>query len=379
MGKQNKLREAQLRAADEAIGARLRAHARAKRSPPPFINCYAQFDSVYRRRIEAYRHFALRAPEAWHCRLRVRAPAKRFLDLVEFAFANYPAPVHLRRAWTDELHAGTALVDGTLVADERAYRRYDFCEWYILVAQGRPLCEKLSPIGFSRREIHHFVNAPAEVVSSVRALWYAIAKAESSDTELALRVSRSKIAGFRADESFWPEVARFFARNPTTILEMNDLIDFINARDYSLAGRTLASLRRGMQDWHAALRARALVYGRSWTGNPLPDARYEMLGENGPVIWHFRQIKTDDALFREGERMHHCVVSYHDQCLRGATSIWSLTCECPPGNHNRGLTIELTSAGEIVQCRGFANRAPYANELAIVALWAREHGVRLLA
>jgi PcfJ-like protein len=377
MGKQNKLREAQVRAADEAICARLRAHARHKRTPP-FIDCYAQFDPVYRRRIEAYRHLALRAPEIWRCRLRMRAPEKRFLDLVEFAFAKYAAPVHLQGAWTDELHAGTALIDGAPVADELAHRRYDFCEWYIVVAQGRSLYEKLAGIGFSRRETHHFVNAPAELTSSVRALWYAIGKAESGDSEAALRICRSKITGFRADDPFWREAARFFARNPASVLEMNDLIDFLNVREYSLTGRTLASLRRAMQEWHHALRARALVHGRSWTGNPLPDARYEMLGENGPAIWRFRQIKTEEALFREGERMHHCVVSYHNQCLRGATSIWSLTCECPPGNHNRGLTIELTSVGEIAQCRGFANRAPYASELAIVALWAREHGLRLL-
>jgi hypothetical protein len=382
MGKQNKLREAQVQAADEAICARLRAHARSKRSSPPFIDDYFQFDPVYRRRIQAYRHFALRAPETWRCRVRVRAPEKRFMDLVEFTFAKYPVTVHLQRAWTDELHAGTALIDGVPVADELAYRRFDFCHWYIIAAQGHSVYEKLASIGFSRRETHHFVNAPAELSSSVRALWYAIAKAESSDSEAALRISRSKIAGFRADHSFWPEVARFFARNPATVLEMNDLIDSLNARqeeddDYSLTGRTLASLRRHMQEWHRTLHTRALLCGRSWKGYPLPDTQYETAAENRPAIWRFRQIKTDDALFREGERMHHCVVSYHSRCMRGDTSIWSLTCECPPGNHNRGLTFELTSDGEIVQCRGFANRAPYANELAIVALWAREHGLRL--
>jgi PcfJ-like protein len=162
---------------------------------------------------------------------------------------------------------------------------------------------------------------------------------------------------------------------------MNDLIDFLNAKqedgDYSLNGRTLASLRRHMQEWHRALRTRALVCGRSWKGYPLPDVQYEIPGLNGPVIWHFRQIKTDDALFREGERMHHCVVSYHRNCMNGDASIWSLACECPPGNHNRGLTIEVARDGDIVQMRGFANRAPYANEVEIVARWAREHDLRL--
>ena len=382
MGKQNKLREAQIRAANEAICARLRAHARTKSPPHLFIEHYAQFDPIYRRRIEAYRQFALRAPEAWRCRLRVRAPEKRFLDLVEFTFAQYPVAVHLQRAWTNELHACTGLIENTAVADEIAHRRFDFCHWYILVAQGHSLHEKLGAIGFCRRETHHFVNAPAEVTSSVRALWYAVAMAESGDSEVALRVSRSKVAGLRADQSFWLDVARFFARTSTSVLEMNDLIDFLNAQDeedgdYSLDGRTLASVRRRMQEWHHALRARALVCGRSWKGHPLVDAQYETLGLNGLAVWRFHQIKTDAELFRERERMHHCVVSYHRQCTRGDTSIWSLTCECPPGNHNRGLTIEVTSDGLIVQCRGFANREPYANEMEIVQLWAREHGLRL--
>ncbi len=384
MGKQNKLREAQISAANEAICARLRAHSRTKSSPPPFIESYSQFDPVYRRRIEAYRTLALQAPEAWRCRLRVRAPEKRFLDLVGFTFATFATPVHLQRAWTDELHACTALVDGAPAADEVAERRFDFRHWYILVAQGRSLHEKLEPLGFSRRETHHFVNAPATVISSVRALWYAIANAEGGDAELALRISRSKIAGFRADDAFWPDVARFFARNPTSILEMNDLIDYFNAHHegddaYALAGRTLPALRRRMHEWHHTLRTRALVCGRSWKGHPLPDAQYEICGENGLAIWRFRQIKTDAALFREGERMHHCVVSYHRNCLAGVCSIWSLTCECPPGNHNRGLTIELTSDGTIVQCRGFANRGPYPNEMEVVQLWAREHSLRVVA
>ena len=63
--------------------------------------------------------------------------------------------------------------------------------------------------------------------------------------------------------------------------------------------------------------------------------------------------------------------------MSGYTSIWSLTCEYPPGNQNRGLTIELTSDGAIVQSRGFANREPFANEMEVVQLWARDHSLGL--
>jgi hypothetical protein len=56
--------------------------------------------------------------------------------------------------------------------------------------------------------------------------------------------------------------------------------------------------------------------------------------------------------------MHHCVASYLSRCMEGSVSVWSLTCEFPPGKLNRGVTVELADWGEIVQCRGFANRRP---------------------
>jgi hypothetical protein len=39
------------------------------------------------------------------------------------------------------------------------------------------------------------------------------------------------------------------------------------------------------------------------------------------------------------------------------------------------ITLELTEWGEIVQCRGFANRRPQPNEVSIVKRWADEYGL----
>ena len=40
---------------------------------------------------------------------------------------------------------------------------------------------------------------------------------------------------------------------------------------------------------------------------------------------------------------------------------------------NKAVTLEVRADGTIAQCRGFANRLPYANEVAIVRHWAGEH------
>jgi hypothetical protein len=53
-----------------------------------------------------------------------------------------------------------------------------------------------------------------------------------------------------------------------------------------------------------------------------------------------------------------------------------MTCEFPIGCVNRGVTMELSRDGRIVQCRGFANRLPYANEAMMAKRWALEHALR---
>ena len=106
-----------------------------------------------------------------------------------------------------------------------------------------------------------------------------------------------------------------------------------------------------------------------------PDIAYEAGSDARKAIWRFRQIRTGNELFREGQRMHHCVAGYKFACLRGDTSIWSLTSEFPIGRVNKGVTIEVRKNGAIVQCRGFANRLPYGNEVTMVKRWASEHGL----
>src|ERR1700744_189441 len=105
MGRKTKLREAQKHAVEQALCARLREHSRTEKGPA-FIGRYAEFALPYQHRLEAYREYAVRDPDAWRCRLRVRAPDARFLDLVRFSFARFAVPQHLEAAWTDGLQDG---------------------------------------------------------------------------------------------------------------------------------------------------------------------------------------------------------------------------------------------------------------------------------
>jgi PcfJ-like protein len=382
MGKRNKLRQARRRQAEQNVCAVLEAHSRRDSGRAAAVS-YGDFAPEYRDKIETYRAFALRPPEAWRCRIKSRSQERRFIDLVRFTFARYPAPAHLEELWIR--NGEPCFADDVRTCDQRAADRRpvaarpELLRWYIIATQGGSLHKQAAHPHLSRQETHHFLAVPAGLTTD-RAFWYAIARADGADVSAALRVAQTKLAEHSVGAAFWRDAARFFARQPTTLAEMNDLIDYLRAAKadddgFTLKGRTLPALRRRMHEWHHALQKQQAICGGSWAGNPLPDIEYRAGREDKAAIWRFRQIKTGNDLFHEGQRMRHCVASYKERCIKGEVSIWSLACEYPPGHHNKGVTIELRKSGMIVQCRGVANRLPYANEAAMVRRWAREHGL----
>jgi hypothetical protein len=382
MGKRNKLRHARRQQADSNVCAVLAAHSKRKSDPAVAVT-YGDFASDYRAKIEACRGDALRPPETWRCRIKSRSQERRFIDLVRFTFARYPAPAHLEQIWIRDVEDD--FVDDERRREQRAANaarpamRPSLLRWHIIATQGGSLHKQAEHFHLSRLETHHFLATPTDLTTD-RAFWYAIAAAQGATSSVAHRVAQTKLADHSVASAFWRDVARFFARNPTTLAEMNDLIDFIRAAKadddgFALKGRTLPALRRRMHDWHRALQKQQAICGGSWSGCALPDIEYRAGRDDDIAIWRFRQIRTGNDLYREGQRMRHCVASYKDRCISGEVSIWSLACEYPPGHFNKGVTIELRRSGVIVQCRGVANRPPYGNEVAMVKRWAREHGL----
>ena len=226
MGKRNRLRQARRQQAEINVCAVLAAHAKRKSDPAVAVT-YGDFAPEYRARIEACRTFALRPPEMWRCRLKSRSQERRLIDLVRFAFARYPAPAHLERTWISEVEDD--FVDdigpcGPRIADGRqAAARPDLRRWYLIATQGGSLHKQAAHRYLSKLETHHFLAAP-DRLSTERAFWYAIARASSGDTSAALRVAQTRLADYSVASAFWRDVARFFARQPTTIAEMPETI-----------------------------------------------------------------------------------------------------------------------------------------------------------
>ncbi len=375
------------RARVEAYEGSLRRASRQARPAPDFQNAINEA----KRGFEAC---VVRDACGWQPQMKTRNPARLRLAAARYLFARFPVGEHLEQIWMD--------ADG-LAHDEIVLRK----RWYITAAGGGSLYKDGAGAWLSRKEVHAFLNPPPGLGFEA-AFWQAIARSYSDDPSVALRIARSRIANApRSGTGFWREVVRFFCAHPATVEEMDDLRDFLEDRrrrdpEFSLKGRTLASLRRQMREWHRELeaierieaarrraeaaqaRARGEVpprdtAGGAWQGAGIADwswspaAKDRSMREEYLVI----QLRTAADLMAETTAMHHCVASYAAKCIAGDASIWSLRRRAA-GKTERLLTIELDRQKRAVQVRGFANRPYRPQERNLLERWAKARGIGLM-
>jgi hypothetical protein len=140
--------------------------------------------------------------------------------------------------------------------------------------------------------------------------------------------------------------------------------------DYSIKGRSVASVLRQVADWHHELGA-APTGGRTWPTTGIRGYRDVEGGEPGGVrVWTVTELRSARDLVLEGRMLRHCVAAYADRCARRRTSVWSVQVETAVGRR-RVLTVEVDLAARAVrQVRGRANRSATPEERGIVEAWA---------
>ena len=371
----------------EAYEASLRRVSQGARPAPNF----QQAIDEARRGFEAD---ILRDAWAWWPQMKTRDDARLRLAAARYLFARYAVAEHLEQIWIDR----HGLEPGEIVLRKR---------WYIVAAGGGSLYRAGAGEWLSRKEVHAFLNPPPGLGFDA-AIWQAIARSYSNDPGVALRIARSGIARTpRAELGFWREVVRFFCAHPATVEEMDDFRDYLedcHRRDpeFSLKGRTLASLGRQMREWHRDLEAIARIEaarrraeaadarargqalaseasgGGSWPGAAIADWSWSTTVKDRSKREEYVviQLRTAADLVAETRAMHHCVASYAAKCIAGNASIWSLRRRAT-GNTERLLTIELDRQHRAIQVRGFANRTPRTEERKLLERWASARGIAL--
>jgi len=138
-----------------------------------------------------------------------------------------------------------------------------------------------------------------------------------------------------------------------------------DGRCLKLTGRPPRAILRDIDGWQAREDARGQA--GSFPADGLLHDVFE-LGDG----WRVCRLRTPVALVKEGQAMAHCVARYLDLARQGQVSIWSLRADS-----TRVLTIEMVPCSQqIVQVRGFANRVPTGDELAVLTRWMRRAGLR---
>ncbi|RWE65748.1 PcfJ domain-containing protein [Mesorhizobium sp.] len=375
----------------EAERERIEAYAVTLRRVSPVARPAPDFERALDDARRDFAGMAIRDGALWRPKLKTRDRARLRLAAARHLYARYPVSAALEGIWLDA---------SGLDASEVALRK----AWYIAVARGDSLYKAGANAWLSRKEVHCFLNLSGDFTFD-EAFQVAIARSYTDDPGLAARLARTKVARTpRGELVFWREVTRFFCGHPASKEEIDDLCDYIGAmhqRDaaYTLKGRTLASLRRQMLEWHCdiaaierieAMRRRAAgraprtagmqSQGRAWDGSRLEDWEWQPSSKEAKAHgerFFVRQLKTAEDLVAESRAMHHCVSMYAAKCIAGNASIWVLR-RTALGKVERLLTIELDPQNRAVQVRGFGNRLASPEERK-VERWAKARGVVLNA
>lgn len=318
----------------------------------------------------------LRPVEAWH--EETPNPWPLFSSLAQHLLARWPVPACMASAWLDPPTG----------------RKSPQQDWYRHLGRGGDLRTAGLPLRLTRAMSRWLREAPHQlpVIGAVR--WAQVLGLGGSKA-LARIVVGTRLGKVLENEEFWETVLRFLIAHPELRAEqVGPVVDFLQAQrfawregafgkrppprpDYSMKGRTVASILRQLEEWHRELVWEAERPQVTW--RPAGFAGFHLVREEerGPQVWTIEEILTDRGLRQEGQAMHHCVAIYLEDCIRRETSIWSMRVETRWGQQ-RALTIEVDLATRMIcQVRGSCNRFPSANEMGVVERWAEAEGLRL--
>jgi len=307
-----------------------------------------------------------------------------FRFLASYLLALYPVPGFMDSVWD-------------LPPGPEAFRQQ---AWYMRAARGASLRTLNLPLTITKR-MEHYIRQTPDHYTVPQALRYGETLGLGGCVKLALEVAASKLGQSVEHFEFWRTVLLFFVNHPEMDLVLvKPIIDFVQANkfageeivtahgtghrqapwpDFSIKGRTVASMLRLVQEWNADVTERKPNHGFSW---PLSNVQGFRFVENGdapenPMEWTIHELVSSAELYLEGRALRHCVYTYAPKCRRGETTIWSLRLRVG-GQEKRMATIEVnTRKGEIIQTRAKANSHAGPRSQEMIRQWAAVAGLHV--
>jgi hypothetical protein len=304
-------------------------------------------------------------------------------SLAQHLLCRYRVPAFLGAAWS----AHDAFADAKR-------------EWFVAHGSGTPLRSLDLPVRLTRRMEHLLLGTHAHL-----GIEHALRRAEllglGADPALAGAVLAAGPVTDLRHGPFWRTVWHFLIANTGAIAldQVAPIVDFLHAvrhehvpletpdgvvlrpppqPDFSLRGRTPASVLRLMDEWH-----RQIGIGDGelrWERSRLHPLAIEVAApepDAPPVVWELAELTNSSELRAEGAALRHCVPYYAHACWRGRSRIWSV-------RRRRGASVRPVVTVEvdpqrrtIVQARGFRNRLAAGKSLELLRTWAAREGLRI--
>ncbi len=303
-----------------------------------------------------YRKAWLTPLEKW--RPKAKNDYGRFMDLVSYLFLKYEAPRFLYHAF---FHP----------------QDYAYLSTFIFLGNGGSMKEVHFPVKLTKRMHYYFLHAP-EGLRVTQAVRWAQVCGMGGDYELAHRLAYSSL-GYddKRDEALWEDFVRILIQGGMFNLDKTtELIDYVRAScqqnpAYSLKGRTLQSLLRQSAEWHHQMASvKGLKQLVAWQGMNWPVFEVVEGKEEWAIAYKMVELLSNKELHDEGQRMHHCVASYAEDCFLGKTRIFSLR-SYQFGAEERLATIEIdVRQRRIVQAKYRYNQKISDKSKALLHEWA---------
>ena len=296
-------------------------------------------------------------------------PHKQFGSLVRHLFANYPVPEFMDSVW---------------------FRNDDlWTRWFLDLGTGKNVRNvDAFPLQFTKKMAHAMLQAPAKLTVEEAIRWGQVTALGGNDrffheiqrTRIAPVVSTGEVGA--THHSFWQTVIEWFLRNPMLdTAHYGPIVDFIEHQKFAppranpafeITGRSPQAVLRLLDEWHGALGKARRRQRVSWAYHGLDWRWKQKRIEKVLHTWEVREILDSNELLEEGRRMHHCVYTYTDSCVKGRSAIFSLRCD-----GDRVLTVEyLPQFQRLGEIRGVSNRRPASHEMSVLKRWAQEKGLQ---
>jgi len=292
---------------------------------------------------------------------------RQLKDIIKHCFIKYPVPDFMYHVW---------------LRHDRTYMT-----WFIDLARGISVKNLMRiPVTLTKKGAHHFLQAPKNYNIEM-ALRSAQAMAFGADNVTADRIAHSQLA--RNDfhkEAFWETVIRFFANQAMLDFnKMNEILDYLedcitNNDAYSIKGRTIISLTRQSDEWHAAQAVYEATQEQLLVWNPsLSSSMNFVEGKNEKrKKYRLYELCSSKALLAEGKKMGHCVATYAHSCYTNRTRIFTLRAISFSKGEETLATIEISpKTYTIVQAKARFNKTISNKAKEIMNDWAVQHNLKV--